>query len=67
MTDPDSANLNERWCCFTCCTTFPLGSMQLGSNANTLRCSNCGSEDTHPAEREVVVLEAYFGRIGTRH
>lgn len=59
--------MDQRWACMTCNTTFPVGRMKLGRSALTLRCPNCDSEDTAPADGEVRDVKEYFGEIGTRN
>ncbi len=60
--------LDTKWACMTCNTTFRLGSMKSGPLANDpLRCPNCDSGDTHPADGETRTIPEYFGPIGTRN
>jgi hypothetical protein len=60
MNAPEIDCLDKKWCCLTCSAVFPLGKMRLD-----FACIKCGGLNTHPADKDVVVLEKYEGDRGT--
>jgi DNA-directed RNA polymerase subunit RPC12/RpoP len=60
--------LDAIWACMNCNTTFRLGRMKSGPLYNSpLRCPNCDSDNTSPADGEVKAIPEYHGPIGTKN
>jgi hypothetical protein len=68
MRAQQASSLDSVWACLDCYWKGRAGEMALPKRmAGGFVCPKCKSDNTHPAWREVVTVNEYFGPIGTRN